>query len=162
MIKKVSIPLGQQDQVSAKISVPADFSPGRDPGIILAHGAGNDLENPLLVFLAEGLARAGVLALRFNFPYMEAGRTAPDKPEVLEATWEAAFTFLTHHPSIPPGFHRGRRKIHGRSDRFPGGCFRAASGPGSYLLRLPAPPAGPSGKTPGRPSVFPLDPDVLL
>ena len=104
MIKKVSIPLGQQGQVSAKISVPADFSPGRNPGIILAHGAGNDLENPLLVFLAEGLAREGVLALRFNFPYMEAGRKIPDKPEVLEATWEAAFTFLTGHPSYRPAF----------------------------------------------------------
>ncbi len=104
MLKKVSIPLGQQGQVSAKISVPADFSPGRDPGIILAHGAGNDMENPLLVFLGEGLARAGVLALRFNFPYMEAGRTIPDKPEVLEATWEAAFTFLTGHPSYRPAF----------------------------------------------------------
>ncbi|HSO72294.1 MAG TPA: alpha/beta family hydrolase, partial [Thermodesulfobacteriota bacterium] len=98
MIKKVSIPLGQGGQVSAKISVPADFSPGRDPGIILAHGAGNDLENPLLVFLAEGLAREGFLALRFNFAYMEEGRKIPDKPEVLEATWEAAFTFLTGHP----------------------------------------------------------------
>ena len=69
MTKKVSIPLRQQNQVSAKVSVPADFKPGRDPGIILAHGAGNDMENPFLVFLAEGLARAGVLALRFNFPF---------------------------------------------------------------------------------------------
>ncbi len=104
MTKKVFIPLRQKGQVSAKISVPADFSPGRDPGIILAHGAGNDMENPLLVFLAEGLARAGVLALRFNFPYMDAGRKTPDKSEVLEATWGAAFTFLTNHPLYPPAF----------------------------------------------------------
>jgi uncharacterized protein len=104
MIKKISIPLRQQDQVSAKISVPVEFTPGRDPGIILAHGAGNDMENPLLVFLAEGLARAGVLALRFNFPYMEAGRTTPDKPEILEATWGAAFTFLTDNPLYRPAF----------------------------------------------------------
>ena len=74
MIKKVSIPVRQQDQVSAKISVPADFIPGRAPGIILAHGAGNDMENPLLVYLAEGLARAGIVALRFNFPYKDAGK----------------------------------------------------------------------------------------
>jgi len=104
MIKKMSIPLQQLDQVSAKISVPPDFIPGRDPGIILAHGAGNDMENPLLVFLAEGLARAGLLALRFNFPYMDAGRKTPDKPEVLEATWEAAFIFLANHPQYRPAF----------------------------------------------------------
>ena len=104
MIKRISIPLRPQDQVSAKISIPGDFSPGRDPGIILAHGAGNDLESPLLLFLAEGLARAGVLALRFNFPYMDAGRTAPDKPEVLEAAWQAVFDFLNNHPQYRPAF----------------------------------------------------------
>ena len=104
MIKKMSIPLPPQDQVSAKISIPADFSPGRDPGIILAHGAGNDMENPLLVFLAEGLAQAGVLALRFNFPYKDAGRTAPDKPDVLEAAWQAVFDFLTHQRQYRPAF----------------------------------------------------------
>jgi predicted alpha/beta-hydrolase family hydrolase len=104
MTKKVSIPLGRQDQISAKISVPAHFNPGRDPGIILAHGAGNDMENPFLVFLAEGLARAGVLALRFNFPYKDAGRTAPDKPEVLEASWESTFDYLNHQPLYRPAF----------------------------------------------------------
>jgi len=104
MTKKVSIPLGRQDQISAKISVPAHFNPGRDPGIILAHGAGNDMENPFLVFLAEGLARAGVLALRFNFPYKDAGRTAPDKPEVLEASWESTFDYLHHQPLYRPAF----------------------------------------------------------
>jgi len=104
MIEKVSIPLGQQDQVSAKISIPSDFDPGRAPGIILAHGAGNDMENPLLVFLAEGLARAGILALRFNFPYKDAGRTAPDKPKVLEATWQAVFDFLDRQPQFRPAF----------------------------------------------------------
>lgn len=102
MIRKVSIPQPLQDQVSAKISIPADFSPGRDPGIILAHGAGNDMENSMLVFLAEGLARAGVLALRFNFPYKDAGRTAPDKPEVLEASWESTFDYLNPQPLYRP------------------------------------------------------------
>jgi hypothetical protein len=42
MIKTVSIPLPKQERVSAKISVSADFRPGRAQGIILAHGAGND------------------------------------------------------------------------------------------------------------------------
>jgi hypothetical protein len=104
MIKKVSIRLQKLERVSAKISISADFRPGRAPGIILAHRAGNDMENPLLVYLAEGLARAGIVALRFNFPYKDAGRTAPDKPEILEATWQAAFDFLSHHPQYRPAF----------------------------------------------------------
>ncbi len=62
------------------------------------------MENPLLVYLAEGLARAGMLALRFNFPYKDAGRTAPDKPEVLEATWQAAFDFLSRQTRYRPAF----------------------------------------------------------
>ena len=28
--------------------------------------------------------------LRFNFPYKEAGRNAPDRANVLQATWRAA------------------------------------------------------------------------
>ncbi|MBI5583374.1 MAG: dienelactone hydrolase family protein [Deltaproteobacteria bacterium] len=104
MIKTVTIPLPPQDAITGKITLPTDFQAGRNPGLILAHGAGNDSENPLLVFLAEGLARSGVLALRFNFPYKEKGRTAPDRPEVLEAAWEAAFHFLTDHPRYRPAW----------------------------------------------------------
>jgi predicted alpha/beta-hydrolase family hydrolase len=100
----VTIPLPPNDSVTGKIALPADFETGRNPGVLLAHGAGNDLENPLLVFLAEGLARSGVLALRFNFPFKEKGRTAPDRPEVLEAAWEAAFRFLTGHPRYQPAW----------------------------------------------------------
>ena len=100
---KLFIPVPDRDPVTGKLAVPANFKPGRAPGIILAHGAGNDLENPLLAFLAEGLAQNGVLALRFNFPYKEAGRGAPDKPEVLESTWGAVYSFLSNHPRYRPG-----------------------------------------------------------
>lgn len=66
--------------------------PGKGaPILVLAHGAGRDLEDPLLVGFAEALEGAGVSCLRFNFPYRELGRKAPDPEAVLRGTWEAAF-----------------------------------------------------------------------
>lgn len=45
--------------------------------LVLAHGAGGDLNDPLLRAVGSGLAERGVAVARFNFPYREAGRRAP-------------------------------------------------------------------------------------
>ena len=62
---------------------------GRAEGtlLVLAHGAGGTRATPQLVRLAEALAAGGRGVLLFNFPYIEAGRRAPDRPAVLEAAW---------------------------------------------------------------------------
>jgi predicted alpha/beta-hydrolase family hydrolase len=60
------------------------------PLLVLAHGAGNDLNTPILAGFAEGLAAAGVACLRFNFVYKERGRKAPDREPVLRDAWSAA------------------------------------------------------------------------
>lgn len=91
----IFIPFGDGDRVSGAVSVP-DGEPRK--GVILAHGAGNDMNQPLLVFLAEGLARAGYLALRFNFFYRERGRKAPDSPENLYQAWAGAYRYLNEYP----------------------------------------------------------------
>lgn len=65
--------------------------PAGAPLVVLAHGAGNDLDAPLLVGFAEGLASGEVACLRFNFPYREQGRRAPDPERVLREVWSAAF-----------------------------------------------------------------------
>ena len=70
---KVSIPLGKDEKVSGVIAVPDNFQKDTTAGVILAHGAGNDMENPLIVAAADGLCRAGFLSLRFNFLYKEKG-----------------------------------------------------------------------------------------
>jgi predicted alpha/beta-hydrolase family hydrolase len=57
---------------------------------LLAHGAGNGMRAPFLSGAAAGLAEGGVSSLRFNFPYMEAGRKAPDRAPVLIDAWRAA------------------------------------------------------------------------
>jgi uncharacterized protein len=57
---------------------------------VLAHGAGAGMEHPFMAGAAEGLAANGVSVLRFNFPYVEAGRRSPDRPPALLEAWRAA------------------------------------------------------------------------
>jgi predicted alpha/beta-hydrolase family hydrolase len=61
------------------------------PILVLAHGAGRDMEDPLLAGFVDGLGAEGVSCLRFNFPYREVGKKAPDPEPVLRGAWEAAF-----------------------------------------------------------------------
>ena len=97
---KVSIPIADDEKVSGVVAVPADFKKGKTIGVILAHGAANDMENPLIVFLSNGLAEAGFLTLRFNFPYKEKGRKAPDSQKKLVQTWQRVFCFLKDNPDF--------------------------------------------------------------
>jgi predicted alpha/beta-hydrolase family hydrolase len=46
--------------------------------------------HPFMAGAAEGLVQSGISCLRFNFPYMEAGRRAPDRPLKLLETWRGA------------------------------------------------------------------------
>lgn len=57
--------------------------------LLLAHGAGGTMDHGQLVGVAEGLAATGIEVVRFNFPYREAGRKAPDRQEKLEACYWA-------------------------------------------------------------------------
>jgi predicted alpha/beta-hydrolase family hydrolase len=57
---------------------------------VYAPGAGSNISDPFGAYAARELARHGVTTVRFQFPYMEAGRRGPDRPSVLESTWRAA------------------------------------------------------------------------
>jgi len=63
-------------------------------GIVVAHGAGNDMNAPLLSAFAEGLARSGFPTFRFNFLYRQEGGRTPDREEVLSGTWVSACKYL--------------------------------------------------------------------
>lgn len=54
-----------------------------------AHGAGGTMDHPHVTGVAELLAAKGVEVVRFNFPYSEQGRKAPDKQDRLEACYRA-------------------------------------------------------------------------
>ena len=85
---RLVIPVGDAT-VSAILSAPEGAAGG--PGVVLAHGAGNDMETPFLARFAAALAEAGHPVLRFNFLYRERGRRAPDRAPLLEAAWQAAW-----------------------------------------------------------------------
>jgi predicted alpha/beta-hydrolase family hydrolase len=59
-------------------------------GYVLAHGAGAGMRHPFLETIAKRMAERGVATLRYQFPYLEAGRGRPDSPAVAEATVQAA------------------------------------------------------------------------
>lgn len=99
---EIKIPIGEEAKVSGVVHVPDGYVPRSGTGMILAHGAGNDMRSPMLRALAEELCGAGILALRFNFPYKEKGRKAPDRMPVLIKTWEAVSLFLKDHRDWAP------------------------------------------------------------
>jgi predicted alpha/beta-hydrolase family hydrolase len=72
-------------------SVSALWTPATGPwAFVYAPGAGANLNDPFGAYAAPALAEAGIASLRFQFPYAEAHRPAPDRPPVLMATWRAA------------------------------------------------------------------------
>jgi predicted alpha/beta-hydrolase family hydrolase len=82
-VEHTSIALPGAGVVSAEIALPSGHRPGQT-AVILGHGAGNDMRNRLLSAVHAGLAERGLVAVKFNFPYTEAGRRAPDRMPVLE------------------------------------------------------------------------------
>ncbi len=58
--------------------------------LVLAHGAGADHKHKNMQALASHFAAAGLATLRFNFPYMQAGKRHVDKQEVAIAAIAAA------------------------------------------------------------------------
>ena len=70
--------------------------------VVLAHGAGAGQKHPFMTTIARGLAKRGFHVLTFDFPYMEAGRKAPDRPEVLEESMAAAVRALQDRREVAP------------------------------------------------------------
>ena len=57
--------------------------------IAIAHGAGAGYAHPFLLGFARAMRREGVATLRFNFPYLQAGRRMPGPAAHAIATWTA-------------------------------------------------------------------------
>jgi predicted alpha/beta-hydrolase family hydrolase len=74
---------------------------GADRAVLLAHGAGSDMNGAALVAVADALAEATIPSLRFNFPYRTAGRKAPDRPKVLDASVREAAAELARRAKLP-------------------------------------------------------------
>src|SRR5262245_34648905 len=90
----VSIPLSTGGSVSAIVGEPTNLEASPRCAIILGHGARNDMHHPLIAQLHGALAGAGILAVRFNFPYREQDRPAPDRGPVLVSCFRDAVRFV--------------------------------------------------------------------
>ncbi len=72
-------------------------------------GAGSNVHDPFGKYLCRELGTHGVRAIRFQFPYQEAGRRSPDRPAVLEETWRAAIDQLSSETTVVGGRSMGGR-----------------------------------------------------
>jgi predicted alpha/beta-hydrolase family hydrolase len=59
--------------------------------LVVAHGAGAGMDHPFITGFCRAAADEGVATLRFDFPYMAAGRRSPDPAPVAIASVGAAF-----------------------------------------------------------------------
>ena len=131
----VFIPLKGDKKISAIISIPDQFVREKKPAVILAHGAGNGMFHPLLIHMANVLAEAGYLCLRFNFLYRDEEKKTPDSEgssgDLGQGVWYRRTTLCQ-------AVVHGCGQVHGREDRLPGGCRQPHSGERTHLSRLPA------------------------
>ena len=128
--------------VSARIVRPPTYGPGTWPAIVLAHGAGTDRDHPSLRAWQEVFAQAGYLAVVFNFPYRERGRTLPDPRPVLEQSWRAVIDHVRSSADLAPRWLAiGGRSMGGRM-----ATYVVADGVAVDALALLAYPLHPAGR----------------
>jgi uncharacterized protein len=69
---------------------------------VLAHGAGGGMRHHFLAQAADVFAGRGIATYRYEFPYMQAGKSRPDSPGVAEAAVRAAVVAAAHRaPELP-------------------------------------------------------------
>ena len=88
--------------VSSVWATPEAYPGAEGTAVLLAHGAGNDMDHPFMSHFHLAFAEAGFLSVKFNFPYKEAGRKAPDRMPVLEDTWRAVVRAVREDPERAP------------------------------------------------------------
>jgi predicted alpha/beta-hydrolase family hydrolase len=97
---------------------------GGHPGLVLrppaaralyvfAHGAGAGMRHDFMATIAQALAARDLATLRWEFPYMAAGKSRPDRAEVAEAAvhevWAAARSRFADLPLFAGGKSFGGR-----------------------------------------------------
>ena len=69
---------------------------------VLAHGAGAGMRHHFLAQAADAFAARGIATYRYEFPYMQAGKSRPDPPGVAEAAVRAAVVAAARRaPELP-------------------------------------------------------------
>ncbi len=97
------------------------------------------MHSPFIRFFHTELASYGFLTVKFNFPYMEAGRKIPDRTNVLEETYRTVVE------QVESSYHPSRLFIGGKSMGGRIASQIAATGTetnGLYFLGYPLHPPG--------------------
>jgi predicted alpha/beta-hydrolase family hydrolase len=66
------------------------------------------MRHPFMVELAERLGASGIASLRWEFPFMAAGKPRPDRPDVAEAAVHAVWSAGKRHARGLPRFAGGK------------------------------------------------------
>jgi predicted alpha/beta-hydrolase family hydrolase len=90
-LRPLSLPVGDR-QIRAVLGVPRTAS--MDAILVLAHGANNNMDHPLIAGLHEALAQEGLVTVRFNFLYAEEGRKKPEPDEALEGVFRLVLEYV--------------------------------------------------------------------
>src|SRR4051812_8892265 len=132
---------------TAKGDVSAVWHDGgkRASALVVAHGAGAGIDHPFIKGCCEELADAGVSALRFNFPYLEAGRKTPGSPKDATAAVVAAVDAATTRTGGRPVF-AGGKSYGGRMASMAAAEGMPAARP--LVLRYPLHAPRPAGQPP--------------
>jgi predicted alpha/beta-hydrolase family hydrolase len=93
MMTRVATPEERLSIEDGRVNVSGMYARPADPlvTLVVAHGAGAGMDHPFMVGFTRALNELGAATLRFNFPYIENGRRAPDPAPYLQETWRAAF-----------------------------------------------------------------------
>lgn len=76
--------------------------------LVLAHGAGAGRDHPFITGFTNALNELKIATLRFNFPYMDAGKKFPDRPPLAIATWQAVMSQAVELSAGEPIFAAGK------------------------------------------------------
>jgi uncharacterized protein len=89
--------------------------------LVLAHGAGAGMQHASMQAIATAFEQRGIATLRFDFPYMAAGRNRVDSPAVATEAIATAFAAAADRTTLPVwiGGHSfgGRMASHAVVDR---------------------------------------------
>jgi uncharacterized protein len=73
--------------------------------IVLAHGAGAGIRHGFMAGIARTLFRHGIASFRYQFPYMEQGKKAPNPQPILLKTVRSAIATAREYGGDLPLYH---------------------------------------------------------
>jgi predicted alpha/beta-hydrolase family hydrolase len=104
--EEIKIPLPEPvhglEAVSGVLGIPRWWPTGARVSVVISHGAGRDMDDPIIEHLHSELTERRCLTLRFNYPFAEAKKRRPDSVRVLRRTMRAAVGILASDPTAAP------------------------------------------------------------